>query len=118
MQIGGYDGEGTFGDFNWVSLREASDFKIHTGGVYMNNHWIAGSETFTNGFIDSGTTFTFLPTALFGKIRDHFRWFCGFEGNCMGKILSGNTREICFEYKKEWSRLDFFKSYPVLKFQL
>lgn len=41
-------------------------------GIKMNDHYIAGSETYKEGFIDSGTTFTFLPETLFVNIREHF----------------------------------------------
>jgi hypothetical protein len=35
-----------------------------------------GSDTFTVGLVDSGTTFTYLPVPLLKIIRNHFYWFC------------------------------------------
>lgn len=50
----------------------------------MNDHFIEGSEAYTTGFIDSGTTFTYFPTNLFKKLKQHFfDWFCLAESsNC------------------------------------
>lgn len=42
----------------------------------INDHFIEGSESFDEGFIDTGTTFTYFPPSLFQKIKSHFEWFC------------------------------------------
>jgi hypothetical protein len=43
----------------------------------MNDHFIEGSEVYKSGFVDSGTTFTYLPSNLFRLVKKHFEeWFC------------------------------------------
>jgi len=60
----------------------------------MGDHLMAGSEAFTTGFIDSGTTFTYLPSKLFDIIRTHFELYCE-ENDC--KI----EPNICFDYDEK-----------------
>lgn len=38
----------------------------------MNDHFIEGSEVYKSGFVDSGTTFTYLPSNLFRLVKKHF----------------------------------------------
>ena len=42
----------------------------------MDNHLMSGSQEFGIGFVDSGTTFTYMPPQLFNSILIHFDQFC------------------------------------------
>ena len=42
-----------------------TDFKVGVSGMMMNNHYMAGTENYSVGFLDSGTTFTYLNQNLF-----------------------------------------------------
>ena len=90
----------------------------------MNDHFMEGSERYDDGFIDSGTTFTYFPTNLFKILKQHFEdWFCPYsDDNCLGRTLSqNNDRVICFHYdEQEYPEgpYKFFASYPVMKLKM
>ena len=42
----------------------------------MNDHTIAGSDSWTEGFVDSGTTFTYVPSKMWDQLMVHFDYFC------------------------------------------
>jgi hypothetical protein len=66
FQLGGYDKQGFLDpDVTWLAITGREDFKVKVVGVKMNNHFLAGSNLYNIGFFDSGTTFTYFPTALF-----------------------------------------------------
>lgn len=46
-------------------LSSTGDFKVGVSGMMMNNHYMAGTENYSVGFLDSGTTFTYLNQNLF-----------------------------------------------------
>jgi hypothetical protein len=85
----------------------------------MNNHVMANTEIYSVGFLDSGTTFTYMPKSLLKKIEAHFVWFCGAQINhCMGQPVKNDSEEkICFHYSaKEFLDLKaYFLSYPILR---
>ena len=41
-------------------LSSTGDFKVGVSGMMINNHYMAGTENYSVGFLDSGTTFTYL----------------------------------------------------------
>jgi hypothetical protein len=62
MQLGGVDMEGAIDKtLTWIPLLKTEDFKVKTYGLKVNNHFIAGSESTSVAFIDSGTTFSYFP---------------------------------------------------------
>ena len=98
-----------------------ADFKIRLDGMMMNNHYMAGSEKFGIGFVDSGTTFTYINTALYNIIKKHFEWFCSVdaENHCKGRMDFSRRGYLCFSYDvKEFQcgPLQYFKSFPILRF--
>jgi len=64
-QIGGYDCQGHLENVTWVPMLATNDFKVNIAGVNMNERLIEGSDQFKVGFIDTGTTFAYLPGSLF-----------------------------------------------------
>jgi len=42
----------------------------------INNHMIDGSDEYKTAFVDSGTTFTYFPSALYDSMLYHMDWFC------------------------------------------
>lgn len=90
FQIGGYDGQSHLSDVNWTNLQDSGSYIVTLQGISMNNHFIAGSEEYTRGFIDSGTTFTYLPSKLIEQLTSHFDWFCAVDpdNNCKGKRIT------------------------------
>lgn len=58
---------------------------------------MANTEVYNVGFVDSGTTFTYMPTGLLKIIRAHFIWFCDSAPNhCLGKFEADSRDDICF----------------------
>ena len=82
----------------------------------MNDIPITGSESFSYGFIDSGTTFTYLPDKLWRSFDSYFNCYClQDEKHCLGKPI-GN---LCFDYDPKVHDLeDYFASFPILKFMI
>lgn len=122
FQLGGYDGQGHLGsNVTWIPMWETLSYKFSLSGVAMNNHRIAGTEEFSIGVIDSGTTFTYVPIKLFSMLVSHFDWFCALNTtvHCKGKRITTDTSLICFEYDEnlypEGPR-KYFLSYPVINF--
>ena len=74
LQLGGYDKQGFMeDDVTWVNMiRGSEDFKIAVHGIRMNDHFIDGSDRWKVGFVDSGTTFVYVPRSLFNLLRQHF----------------------------------------------
>jgi hypothetical protein len=88
LQIGGFDGKGHLDkDIQWTRLKDSHNFLVSLHGISMNDHLMQGSDLYTEGFIDSGSTFAYFPKALFTSIKQHFeQWFCpASELNCLGK---------------------------------
>lgn len=86
----------------------------------MNNHLIDDTQQFSTAFIDSGTTFTYIPNKLLQILTVHFDWYCS-QGShhCKGKRIKegANQRTICFEYDEnefQEGPKKYFMSYPVL----
>lgn len=75
-------------------------YKIKIAGIALNNHVIHDSQTYQIAMIDSGTTFTYLPDALFNKLSNHYDWFCtrDLKNHCLGKrsYLGQDASNICF----------------------
>ena len=97
----------------------------------MNQHFIDGSEAWNYGFIDSGTTFSYLPPKMWDQIMLHFDYFCeqtknfkvnGQKKYCHGeRFRSRSQGEIatCFRFDKTvWSgrHKEFLMGYPVINF--
>jgi hypothetical protein len=95
-------------------MQNSHQYRITLHGVSMNDHMMKGTEQFSSGFIDSGTTFAYLPSKVYNIIRTHFELFC--ETN------SCNVEEnICFDYDESIyveGPLKFFEKFPNLKFKL
>ena len=121
IQLGGYNSQGALqNNTDWVSLMPAADFKIQIFGLKMNNHVMVDTEIYNVGFLDSGTTFTYMPKSLLNKIKAHFIFFCDAQpNNCLGKfdIKHPDEGKICFHYTvKEFPNLkSYFLSYPILR---
>mmetsp|Transcript_41864 Transcript_41864/g.64063 ORF Transcript_41864/g.64063 Transcript_41864/m.64063 type:complete len:112 (-) Transcript_41864:958-1293(-) len=111
-----------------MSQHTGTNYKFDVHGVSIGEHKIAGSESWSVGFVDSGTTFTYLPNKMFDQIMLHFDNFCSYTKDL--KDESGNNLYCpaprfmtmvdgslagCFSYEK-WngSLKEFFMSYPII----
>ena len=97
------------------------DFKVGVQGMMINNQYMAGSENYKVGFLDSGTTFTYLNQNLFNIVKCHFNWYCSVdpENNCKGTINFSKNGYLCFSYDvNEFPEgpKEYFKSFPILRF--
>lgn len=124
FQIGGYDGTNHISnEVTWIPTWETHAYKFSLFGISINNHMMSGSEEFSIGVVDSGTTFTYVPQKLFTMLLIHFDWFCSLdtEHHCKGKRMRSedDPSTICFEYDESLyptGPKPFFLSYPVLNF--
>ena len=123
MQIGGYDKQGFIEEEMTYApmLSKTGDFKVGVSGMMMNNHYMAGTENYNVGFLDSGTTFTYLHNNLFKIVQLHFKWYCSVdpENNCKGRINFSKNGYLCFSYdENEFPQgpKDYFRSFPILRF--
>lgn len=106
----------------WLPLSQSEGaYKFQVQGLSFNNHLMAGSDEFSLGVVDSGTTFTYMPFKLFNMVRAHFEWFCSNDPQtlCKGKMkkLDGDS-SICFEYDEDVFAEGpkfYFMSYPLLQ---
>ena len=92
-------------------------------GISFNDHFIIGSEFFSVGMIDSGSTFAYLPTNLYQLNYEHFEWYCNSElSKCASNLITvKNKNRICFNYSEEVfpeGPLEYFKSFPILNFKM
>ena len=100
----------------------------------MNNHPIKGSHNWDIGFLDSGTTFSYLPHDMWDSLMFHFDYFCenahkqpkvdGVNRYCAGKrFISTSDGEtvMCFKFdakRFEGRHKEFLLGYPVLNFHI
>lgn len=125
FQIGGFDGQSHLEDeLTWIRMRDTPSFQVNINSISMNDHKIHQAQDIKFGFIDSGTTFSYLPTSLFNGLKEHFDWFCSIdpENNCKGKRSNrAKDNYICFEYSETLypeGPKAYFASYPILNFNI
>lgn len=79
FKIGGYDTEFHLEPIKWMAIDnkyQKSNYKFNIIGVSVNGHPISNSNRFSIGFVDSGTTFSYLPAELYDSLIYHFKFFC------------------------------------------
>lgn len=79
FKIGGFDPEKHIESVKWLkmdTMYHSNNYKFNILGVAMNGHPLGGSNKFSVGFVDSGTTFSYLPNELYDSIIYHFKHFC------------------------------------------
>jgi hypothetical protein len=65
LEMGGFNSEKFLSDVFWLEmLRKGTGYEFSVLSTSMNNHEIAGSEKWSVGFVDSGTTFSYFPEAM------------------------------------------------------
>jgi len=66
LGIGGYNTDHHIEPVKWFPMTQTSstNYKFKLTGVSVNNHPIAGSSKYNLAFVDSGTTFSYLPREL------------------------------------------------------
>ena len=93
---------------------------------------ITGSDQWSTGFIDSGTTFTYVPPAMWDALMYHFDYFCdqtkdilneyGYRKYCNGKRFTTRIQGdiyACFEFDPDQFRgreKEFLLGYPIIVF--
>jgi len=136
FQIGGYNEDNHLEEISWLpmSANTGTSYKFNIEGISMNNHPIRGSHNWDVGFLDSGTTFSYLPTDMWDSLMYHFDYFCdearkqpeinGIQRYCPGKrfvTVSDGETLTCWEFEPEmWGlkRKEFLMGFPVLNFHV
>ena len=73
LQFGGYSKKGFSEEPAWFKLVDRDDFKIAVNRILLGNRPVRGYEI---GFIDSGTSFAYLPYALYSTVDKFMQEFC------------------------------------------
>ena len=78
MQIGGFNTDQHLEEVKWFKMKQSTgtSYKFKISGVAINKHLIDGSSDWSTGFVDSGTTFTYLPPKMWDQLMLHFDYFC------------------------------------------
>jgi hypothetical protein len=78
FQIGGYNEDNHLESVQWFNMirTTGTSYRFNIEGVSMNNHPIKGSHNWDVGFLDSGTTFSYLPHDMWDSLMFHFDFFC------------------------------------------
>lgn len=135
FRIGGFDTAQHLEPIKWVAMDQQyqiSNYKFKIMGVSVNGHPISGSNKFSIGFIDSGTTFSYLPAELYDSLLFHFDNFCKYANKydndnsqkskyCPGKFFyslsSEGEKVACFKFDQEKYRnktKEWMMGYPVI----
>ena len=127
FQLGGTDNSGQIPgqEVQWAPMLPTSNYKVELKGISLNTRFMEGSQEFNVGFIDSGTTFTYVPEKLLPIFANYLDWFCALDPlhHCKGKRMTQNYNErtICFQYDealfKEGPK-SYFLSFPVFQFHV
>lgn len=115
-----------------MAYPSGSSYKFDIHGVSVNKHMIKGSEKWSIGFVDSGTTFSYFPSEMFNQLMVHFDYFCdmtkdikmenGEKRYCKGErymVRSQGETLACFMFdsNKYYGRdKEFLMGYPVINF--
>lgn len=117
-------------------MNDPKGYKLKLDGISMHDHFLLGSESIRHAFVDSGTTFTYLPPDIWDSLMYHFDYFCNKTKNikdkhghklyCPGdRFLTNSQGEqvMCFNYDASLyesggphTTRDFLMSYPILRF--
>ena len=130
FQIGGYNTDKHLEPVKWFNmLHKQGSYEFGLIGVSMGNRMLENSATWKVGFIDSGTTFTYIPIKMWDQLVTYFDYHCEHaknsgDGNadkyCPGKrfnTVSDGAQVMCFRYDpKKQSRKEFLMGYPVINF--
>ena len=78
FQVGGYNEDNHLEPVQWFNMirTTGTSYRFNIEGVSMNNHPIKGSHNWDVGFLDSGTTFSYLPHDMWDSFMFHFDYFC------------------------------------------
>jgi len=71
MQIGGYQEEKMLQKPIWFKLDDSRDhsyYRFDLKGVSMHDHLMPGSEEWNIAFVDSGTTYSYVPMAMWESL--------------------------------------------------
>ena len=134
MQIGGYQPERFLEETKLFKLKQPrnSYFITLDGGVSLNAHMIPGSKVWNEIMVETGTTYAYVPSAMFEAIMVHFDYFCdqtkdirddkGRKKYCSGKRFTTKIEgynHICFDYDPrayQNREKEYLLGYPIIKF--
>lgn len=128
--IGGYNTDNHLEPVKWLAMLDqtTTNYKFSLSGISMNNHALQGSTKWRIGFVDSGTTFSYLPKDLWDSLVFHFNDFCekatllNDQKYCQGgRFLtkSDGYTVNCFEFNETRfgnNTKEFFLGYPIINF--
>ena len=78
FQIGGYSEDRHLEDVQWYKFTKnsGSNYKIALYGVKVGDHFVENSQQWSIGFVDSGTTFSYIPIKMFDALNKEMDRYC------------------------------------------
>jgi len=77
FQIGGYNAEKYLEPLSWNKMLAGNhNYKFEIKKTWINNHSISHSESWSVAFLDTGTTFSYLPSDMWDSLIIHIDSFC------------------------------------------
>lgn len=126
--VGGYLTLGGFNIAKHVQGERVQSFRWKAGknyGIDIKNFYVEGEESTEilegidyNWMIDSGTTYIWLPQAVYNGFVRQMKLFCKKAGKCKG--MNGEFEDKCILYSKAKNGPieDYVNTYPVFYFKL
>lgn len=85
VHLRGYAG----GRIDWIPMSAGSSYSIALVDITIDGNSIGTPrQSYHSTIVDTGTTFMYLPTAAYNRVRDHWRGNCPW-GNCADRVAAG-----------------------------
>ena len=84
FSIGGYETSRHDQTIGWTPLHYQSGifYAVGVDKMIIGEKDVSMPSTFEKPFFDAGSSYTFIPTAIWNSIKEHFDDFCRTPGNC------------------------------------
>lgn len=101
------------GEIKYIPYYQGNMYKIKLSSYKVDNDTSKAISTNYYTVIDSGTTLTYLPSALFKEMNNKVKEYCDKNSNCNSTI-----KENCFKPKSGFSKQDVIQKLPTITFYL
>jgi hypothetical protein len=127
ISIGSVENDKNFGPVPWTVMhRSGSFYKTAIDGIYVNGNDVDHGSHVPSATVDSGTSFTYIPTSVHSKIKATFESYCNNnEDNCKGvhNPRGGSSADIsdsvyCAGPPASLTMQQVMHSYPSISFKL
>jgi len=83
LNVGGYNTSYHTGLLRWMPLMLSGYYEVTLDSLSIDGHAFAqGAESFGRVVVESGTTYTYFPEAIFNKLDAALHSYCQLHGSC------------------------------------